>query len=463
MNIFSIVLLIFIVLTLLTSSFKRRLLIFIIIGIVLDIVNLQGYFVKFGNKELSYRDFYTLFYLIYIIINSFFIKFENRRIALSFLFIVAGVWAIPQHFLFEFPYRLINSDSEGGWDLYVAGVTTKQYLQVNWFRFSLIYMRLISFCLTCIYIDKFFSKNDFLCVLKKVCFILSIIVVLYALIEFVSKNYFVVGIVNSFNDLLLGESANTYSFGDIRNGLYSLQGFSREPSHLSYALFLTLICYYLKLKLVRFSVSSVIIMILTCFLMIVSGAFSSLYYLSCSFLFFFIFSNCIIQRRKFIAKFFYLLLLIILLCPVCYLFLILDGNSYYSERLLSLLNNFDLIINDSWQGRVLAESQLIRLVSIVDVIKVSLHYPLFGIGCGFQWAHSGIATLFSCIGIVGIYLWIKLYCLHPNKIISFTALVVVVVVPNVMCGFVENMFSVSLVFVVYTLSNFFSLKSTKIS
>lgn len=456
MNFFSVILVLIIIwIFLSTDNNKRRLCSFIVVGLLLDVTNFQGYFISLSGKELPYRDFYSLFMSTYCLFYLLSIKVEKYAFLCSILLIFSSLSGIFFESLFPYQNLIINSDAEGGWDHYVAGLTSKQYLDINGPRVFLTLNRVVEFSFLCLILKSDFKKKDLVLIFLKLDNWLKLILI-YGVFEFISKNLLNLGVVNQINDFVLGAGKYTYSFGDVRNGLFSLQGTTREPSHFAYTLYFIIVYFYVKhtfFNKLSSLFSDKFCIILSCILLFISGSFSSFYFILCFFCFAFLFANKFISINKIKAKLFEILIIGIFLIFFIYILSSIYSDNYYFSRFDSVFRYLSYIIVDDWWGKVPAESQLIRMISIVEVLIDLSYSPIVGLGCGIQWAHSGFVTLLSNIGFLGVLLWYLLLSTFSKKFLSLLVIFLLVVLPNLLCGFAENLLSLSSILLVYFVLN----------
>ena len=124
-----------------------------------------------------------------------------------------------------------------------------------------------------------------------------------------------------------------------------------------------------------------------------------------------------------------------------------DSMNLIIIRFASIYDNIASIIHNTWQGNVGAYSEIIRFVSIVDTLKDVINRPLLGLGCGIEWAHSGFVTMLSCIGIIGTVIWLKLSMITKEGKLYFFTMVLLIILPNLLCGFVDMMLSATTIII----------------
>ena len=73
---------------------KEQFVIFIIAWLLLDVNQLQGYFIRFGTKEVSYEDAFMFFLLLYTIAILSRIKLKKRVVSVALCLIVVATLGI---------------------------------------------------------------------------------------------------------------------------------------------------------------------------------------------------------------------------------------------------------------------------------------------------------------------------------------------------------------------------------
>ncbi|MCI8297601.1 MAG: hypothetical protein HFG22_17335 [Lachnospiraceae bacterium] len=421
---------------------KEQFVIFIIAWLLLDVNQLQGYFIRFGTKEVSYEDAFMFFLLLYTIAILSRIKLKKRVVSVALCLIVVATLGIFFEILIPYPNKIICSDTVGAWDGYVAGYTVKENIHINFLRVALIYFRLLLYTFLTVIMRSSFCIDDYIFIYKRILKWIKIPII-YGSIEFITKNIFNSGIVCKINAIFLGLGNSTFMFGEKRNGLYILQGFTREPSHYAFVLFFAIIVLFTNIRLSpqkrALGYANICIAI---GLMLLSGAFSSLIYCCALFSLFFILCKEQVSRIEINFKFALMILTGIGLVVGTYYLSRMDSNDLVIIRFASIYDNIGSIIHDTWQGKVGAYSEIIRFVSIVDTLKDVIDRPLFGLGCGIEWAHSGFVSMLSSIGVIGSALWWRLSMITKEGRTYLFVMVLLVILPNLLCGFVDMMLSV---------------------
>ena len=442
-NIFSIILMICVVFRILQDNNKKsQYMFFLLIAIILDVSQIQGYFIRIAGKEVSYEDAYMAFFLIYSLIQLKYIKIERRLFFFSFCLFAIGIIGIFNEFIVPLPNKIINSDAFGGWDYYVSGLTSKTIVKINYMRFLLIYLRLLEYCVVALILKNTYSFSDYKNIIVKLI-PWSKFVIYYGLVEFAFKNILKSAFLSKVNEFVLGIGNNTFAFGEKRMGLYVLQGLTREQSHYALSLFFAIVflfIYYKKLKK-HHSLVFVFYCSLAIAFMVLSGAFSALVYISIILVMLFLFDKKVVYRTEVYLKLVFVLAISVFLFSLLLLLFKSLDDSYYAERFLRIIDNFSLIVNNTWKGKISAYSEIVRFVSIFDTLRDFCNRPIFGLGCGVEWAHSGIVSMLSSIGILGSYFWWRISLFSKQRKTFNVLMVILVILPNLLCGSIDMMLS----------------------
>ena len=442
-NIFSIILMFCVVFRILRDNNKKsQYMFFLLIAIILDVSQIQGYFIRIAGKEVSYEDAYMAFFLIYSLIQLKYIKIERRLFFFSFCLFAIGIIGIFNEFIVPLPNKIINSDAFGGWDYYVSGLTSKTIVKINYMRFLLIYLRLLEYCVVALILKNTYSFSDYKNIIVKLI-PWSKFVIYYGLVEFAFKNILKSAFLSKVNEFVLGIGNNTFAFGEKRMGLYVLQGITREQSHYALSLFFAVVFLFVFYRKINHNhvYKFYYYLLLSIMFMVLSGAFSALVYISIIVVMLFLFDKKIVFRSEvYLKSFFVLAGSFVLFFIMCFISKSLEDN-YYAERFLRIINNFSLIINNDWKGKISAYSEIVRFVSIFDTLRDVSYRPVFGLGCGVEWAHSGLVSMLSSIGFLGLYFWCRLSLFSKHEKTSVFIMIILVILPNLLCGSVDMMLS----------------------
>lgn len=386
---------------------------FVIAIILVELLLIQGYFVRIGTSEVSYQLFGNCMLLIYsmVFIVKNHIKVTYTDFVYGFLFLIAALIGVIHQSLVPYDGLVMTYDSQGSWDAYTLGANNKGFPVISWTRVLSIYVTFITATLTIFIFHSCLRKEIMKHILATVNKVLKWNIYFVSL-EFILKNIIKTDLLLKLEILVLGEGTNTYSTLIIRNGLYQLQGLTREPSHLALTLFFTIVLYVIGKMLddkhfVKTNYAYIAYIVL---LMIASGSFASYLYI----MVIVCWGIYLLMKRshsgfKYIISFFSFTVIVLLA------YLIVNGyvdSSTYLGKRLNLANELaGAVISNSWYGMG-GDSALPRFLSLYDTFSDFLERPLFGMGLSVQISHGGFVNVLSDIGIAGLFCWI---CLVFNK------------------------------------------------
>lgn len=423
---------------------KDRILSLIVLGLLLDLNRVQGYFLMINKKTISYENAYVFFitgYYLFLLIKEkkkFTAKISKNKMIWGCILFVGAILGIVFEVVFPFQTPIINASSVQSWDGFSFSLT-KEPLILNYFRVMLIFVRVVFYILIVFIFQMYVDAADYVKILKKVTLFQSVHVV-YGLFEFVTKNIFNSGISSLINKLIFGLGKYTFAFDNIKNGLYSIQGFTTEPSHYSQVLFFSILLFFLTNYIVNKPNHRDWRIYLSLLLMLLSGSFASMMYIAILVLL----QLLLVGKPSEISKKRVLSIifagLFIFICS--WIVSRTNISNYFINRIRNVYNNMYLIISGDWQNKMVLSSETVRIMSMVETMKDVLKRPLFGLGCGVEWAHSGVISLLSYIGIVGAVSWFNMAnpSLRWNKN-DLTIIVLLIIVPNIFDGYAEGMLS----------------------
>lgn len=408
LSVFSIVLILFLTYTILTvrplfKQYKRILLIVICVELLIP----QGYFFKIGTSEVSFQlalECFLIPYTLYFIVKQH-IRVRFFTLCVSLLFLITAMIGILHQYFEPHTGYIMNYDAVGNWDAYSIGINNKGTVKISWMRFLSIYVSFITVIIT-IWVFKYKIKhNDLKLMLSKVNKILKFNVC-FVLIEFLLKNVFMSKRTLLLGKVLFGEGANTYSELIIRNGIYQLQGITREPSHLALTLFFTLVLFVIEKKILhcKFKITSYMYIFSIVIIMYLSGSFASLLYVMVFLIW------CVYMYASYSNRYTKFILYGAVIFLLMYFINILytgnvDGSSYLGRRIGMSTEMLFAVTSESWQGMG-GDSALPRFLSIYETFSDFLTRPFFGMGVGIQISHGGIANVLSDVGLIGVLLWL---------------------------------------------------------
>ncbi len=405
-SIFGIILLLFFILSFIKkqtfhSTYKNVFFIYLLVSINVNV----GYLFKIGNVSIGVDTFLSFVLLLMSI--PFLLKkqFNKKIMKLGFYFWFAIIFGLL--FLKINPYSNGIIASIDKWDAYITGDLSLDYsasFSPSLFNYIIAALRFPIILSVIFYIVK---TNEWFGFLRK-SFILTTIIVIYGLLEFLLKRFTNVDIVSSFIIPFFGE-VEFISMSSLR-----LQGFCKEASQYATVLFLNSellifnLIYSVRLKK-KIEVKYILILMLCYLIMLLSTSFSAILLLVISAISLVVF---VIKNNK--TK--VLIFIVFLSLFICLMFNS-KFNLVFVERINKIFAVLKVILNgNNYQSYETSEGA--RLTSILYMGKILMNKPLFGIGLGATDAHSTLAAIFANVGIIGgvVYLlMLKRFGICNNK------------------------------------------------
>lgn len=378
-----------------------------------------GYFIRINDYLVNYFD--VIF--IYMVLISY-IYFGNRikvkkKLLMIVLFFI-GVIFFGIFLLNFFPpnFKIFSSFKFGGADI------VKVYPKLN-FVVAKRFILIILFSLFIFIFKDSISMNTY----KKVSDNLirfSKIYMCFCLFELIYKIVFNSNKVYIVLKSIFGRGTSQHIELFMRGGRYTLQGLTREPSQLAIAIFVFI---FILLLSNRREVEKVFYLILSIFLLYMSGSTSgfSVIFIA-TFLFFLTMYN---QKKIFIYICIVFSLLIFIMRYVDF--------SYYLYRI-----NMVLDIKEY------------RFFTIIDNFQVFLKRPLMGTGIGTTESYGFVSSALSNVGLIGFLVW-GYIIFYGTKLINLrhviTLLMVFIFITS--RGSISDLYSGTILIFVYSAYYFF--------
>lgn len=407
----------------------------------------MGFFVMVGDKGIPYSTVATMAtaFFGFLIPLSPQKKHYQKFNLICVLFLLSSFASVV---LFEiFPYEktiIANSDYSG----FLEGKVGYSQLSTSNIKYGLIY---ISILLTYILIriKACLSMDNIYTIIHRFITVSVIMVIGVGVIEFIFENFFHSLFVTNATISVFGEyGAQQNSLFD-RNGLFAIQGTTKEASIYSVSLLYTAmmtVCLTAlpmvtkrKKRLYNLSLFAIIV------LLIINRAMSSYVYvliLMMSVMFVNPYKLSLFKNPVIVSRLVTIIVLIILLTVVSsdILLSFVDSDNYFLNRLALSINEFMGMSNGAFTN----SSEGIRFLGISQCWKVFIERPLFGVGYTELVCLSGLVTMLVSIGLIGTYLWCKINLSFSDVTIrkGWIILVIVIVLPNLLLNDVETMLSI---------------------
>ena len=428
------------------DNLKKKYLKYVSLLMIIEILVLNASFINIGGLSISVKYIMDIFLLVYTV---YFIYKENIRInkkmfCLGNVFLLLIIIGILSEMIYPYDNYIINYDVERGWDRYILGEISKEPLRLSFQNIFLLYLKIIVYVLTTYVIKTICNKHDLIYLLHNILKYTRFIIV-YGFIEYIIKNLLnMLDIIQVFQEVVFFNIGQVSTVG---SEVYRLVGVSSEPSHFIYCLYMLIVLRLISKKIINYNsdykqyinVKNIDI-ILMIFLMVLSGGFSAVWYLTMLGLIFIVLKYDI-MKFSFINKI-KLITGIFLFCTSILLLMFYLSNMtdlYVGERLYVAFNTINYLFMGGQidlQYQTYLISNLARIISIYDVIGDFINRPLLGLGIGVQTAHGGLAMLLSDFGLLGIYFLFRLALYKMDKSVKYDMIFLFIffIIANLLMG-----------------------------
>lgn len=447
---FGFFLIIYYIFILATKSRKECFVLSLVLLLLCSITVQMGYFLSIGEKTYSYSMIVTVVSAFLgerapIINNE---PLSKQKKVSIFLIISVIISFIGLKFI---PYGgtiIENSDYEG----FLSGTAGYGKLSSAYARYGYLYV-LIFLLYVLIRIKRCLCFSDLMRICKKFVNIAVNLVVILGFAEFVAENVFNSLFVTDTTIAIFGEVEGQQHSLDLREGLYAMQGTTKEASMFSVSLLytaLTTICLACSTQTKKARKKVLFIFFLLVLLMLLNRSMSSFMYV-------FIALYClayinplnlrIFDNRKFLIYSLVGLISLIIILPSLTSILIANGfgDNYFVSRLsLSTeeLNNFS-------SNQFSKSSEGARYIGMYYCLEAFYNRPIFGVGISNLTCLSGLICLLSNIGLIGVYLWMRICALFADTTLSrsIIPITIVFILPNILLNDIGTILSFAIPFV----------------
>lgn len=344
---------------------KDKMILLLMLLVYFELYANAGLFSRIGGVEIQYGD------LLWGVLFLFSVEFlaRNRIGRKCFLYFLI--------FLFFLAVNNINA--------------MIFYEENDFIHNALISARFVVSIVVFIYIMGINGKNE-ITVIYSVILKMQFFTYIVIAFEFVIKNVFLSDLTFKILNFLFGVSINQVTWMIDRGGLYALQGFCKEPSHLSIMLLFTAI-FDIEMLIDKRPVKKYIFV--NVFLLVISGSFSAVLFLFVCALYYF----AALDKIK--TKFLFIMAGTVFIVCLCIMFSKSELFIYYSDRMQSAL---EILSGSADTNTLMYTSNGVRLGGIANSLNLFAKYPLLGAGIGN--VNSGaIPALLGAGGMTGIVSW----------------------------------------------------------
>ena len=406
-----------------------------------------GYFMKIGGSELEYND--VLLGILFVVSIVIFLKNpelprKTGRLSIIIMFaILVGII-----FCIIWPADVKVIDYNHSWDLYMRGATSEMQPVAYSTQSIMMFFRVIIFLFILNVAYKYYEKEHWISILEDLTIPMRILIA-YGIVEMILKFGLSINL-NAGLNWIFGRGIST------GGGITRLQGISREPSYYALALFNFLVLSLAKLyirdnKTLR--MKNTLWMVVALILGFASSSFS---FLICFIGFLLIwmylrnFNKTSFPKTVSIALFVFIIVTVVLFSNE-FINLAINSNITILNRVAESIN----VIKKTFTNTLVlggdASSEAARLGGGILSLKAGLSRPLFGLGIGTTYCVTGLICIFANIGIVGLYLWIRLlFSAYGGKIPCL--LTVFILVPVLFCNDLYTLYDTSYLLIIPVIS-----------
>ena len=344
---------------------------------------------------IGLRPYEILYYLMFVCSVFILYKYKltklQKKILLIFLFLIF----LNNLLLIFFPLQYKTVCLPGLWyEYFINGVSSSP----SFGKYVLIYdLYFVIFYINVCAMKNFFSKQELIILFKKILKVSFILLLSIIAIELFIKIFINENLYYQIRDYIFGVADDTSSLLT-RGGLITIYGLCTEPSSLALTLF------YLGLGSIAIVNNYKHLGIILIFIFIVGMLTGSmLFYV----LYLLLILSLIIKYFSYVKIFvgrykIYFSISLFILFVSAFIFIQSDLGNYYLNR---LVNVFNIFVN----GKSSFNSESVRILSSIDMLKVFIQRPLFGAGLGTTYGFSSLLSFLSNFGIIGVcsyfYIW----------------------------------------------------------
>lgn len=400
-------------------SFNKLFLISISISIAIILYCNVGFFANLGYVNFTYFEitqyFVFLISLAFIIVKKPSKKFVKFMIG-WILFIV-----LNNLLLILFPTKVESVSIPGLWyDFFVYGTRKAPKFTKHVISYDL-YFIFLPIVLNVFKQMLIKSKDE----IVKFFNAISLFWIPISLSEVFIKLVFGESFFFRFRDLIFGLNSDTVSQLTERGGI-PFFGLCSEPSVYAFTLFLVTL-FYLTINYKKRT--TILYIIITSFFGLLTQSFTFVLFIILQWSYYFVLNRVVIIKfiRKYKYIFFGILGIFILGCTW---YIQTSQFSYYWSRIENIMK----IFRGEDIGYV---SEVSRIFSSSQMIKVFIDKPLFGAGIGTTYGFSALANLLSnmgLVGVTGIYFMFKSFLRTDKKSVEFYFLLIILLITFIVQG-----------------------------
>lgn len=447
---FGVFLIIYYTFILTTKSRKECFVLSLVVLLLCTITVQMGYFFSIGEKTYSYSMVATIFSAFFAcrapLVNNESLSKQNKVSTFLILSIIISFIGLK---LFPYEGEIIeNSDYEG----FLTGTAGYGKLKPSDARYGYLYV--LFFLLYVLNrIRVCLNYFDLLHICRKFLNHTFILVIILGFCEFVIENAFNSLFITDTSIAIFGMVNGQQHSLDLREGLFAIQGTTKEASMYSVSLLYTaiiaicLLCYIQsrkeKKKILLYFYQLLILLIINRSMSSFMYAFIAIY----TFAYLNPIKLKIFNNRKLLVYSLMGLISLIIIFPS--IISILNTNGYSDNYFISRLSLSTEELNSFSSGEFSKSSEGARYIGMYYCMEAFLYRPFFGVGISNLTCLSGLISLLTNIGLIGAYLWLKMCAIFANTNFSkcVVPMFVVIILPNIILNDIRTILSFATPFV----------------
>lgn len=412
-------------------SIRRSLLGLITFFFILELNAITSTAMTLGNQEINVSDLVLVSILLVAMPAIAQIRIPKRLLLLSIALLISVLVGLLWN-LNDPPDLLVISSTQD-WDEFFYGLTEPEPVKII-ARSYLVSLRLALFLALACMLHGLLNKSDIEIIGRSVVTI-SKFHILYGGLELITKYVLNSEICVEITNFLFPASGGMVTSTTNRGGLLALQGFTREPSHFSFALFsFCLLLLLLNLR-DKGQPHDIAWLGIACVLMISTAAFSSIMFLLCLTVFFavyVVYSHGSVGRhiRSYNR---YLITAIVVSLPLMFVLFSLiansaDSSNFYLHKGYVLIEYAKEVLSRNYTAIPVTEQGFPRLISLAESLRYFAVSPLIGVGIGTVNPYTAFGCSLATVGLVGTTIWfgfLRSFSIHFSGRKSFSWLLVI--------------------------------------
>lgn len=377
-----------------------------------------GFFIEIEESDVNYR---TICELLLLILSIPLIVRKGKfrlNMGAKYAFMLFAVIAIGLMLTWLFPSDAQVASIEGSWDDILVKGAAFSNPRISGFVIQQTF-QLVCAVFVVLACYNNFENKDFLLLLQKFSLLIKFVFCIF-FVELLLKYLFQFEGWGEIVKAFFGLSDSTSVIARSRGFGIELTGLTKEASHHAYSLFVSLLILWANRKLS--DAKNDFWIILGAVFLFLSMSFSAVLFgigLGGIFLLYRWNGLKVKQRRReqLVLGLAFLGVLLMLIQGIVYL----DSEGFFSRRILSLVEEFTVLSNDTWQQETeaLEWSNRVRLLSVFMSIKAFVSRPVFGYGLGSITCHGSTVMMLSGVGLIGIAIWVRFFFSNIRNRFSF--------------------------------------------